>query len=151
MPTNIAEFDLLTMTEVAQLLHCSKAHVSKALAGRVTGCTPIPSVHLGRRALVRRASLLHRIEENEQTPAQRTIMRQAMLAMPGVSVIAAATDSDKAGGHLAAGIKEIFDDCGCADLTFRRGEPVAAKDWNEFLTKQGGRPLLRLHGEPSVS
>jgi len=28
-------FDLLTMAEVAQLLHCSKAHVSNVIAGRV--------------------------------------------------------------------------------------------------------------------
>jgi len=58
-------FDLLTMREVAKLLHCSKAHVCNAIAGKVRGCPPIPAVSLGRRKLVRRESLLHWIEENE--------------------------------------------------------------------------------------
>ena len=44
----IDEFDLLTLDQVAQVLHISKAHVSNVVAGRVDGCTPIP-VHLGRR------------------------------------------------------------------------------------------------------
>jgi excisionase family DNA binding protein len=58
-------FDLLTVTEVAQLLHCSKAHVCKVVAGRVRGCAPIPALRLGRRTLVRRESLLSWIEQNE--------------------------------------------------------------------------------------
>jgi excisionase family DNA binding protein len=59
-------FDLLTLAEVAKLLHCSKAHVSNAVAGHVLGCSPIPAVRLGRRTLVRRSSLLDWIEQNEQ-------------------------------------------------------------------------------------
>jgi hypothetical protein len=35
------------------------------LAGRVRGCSPIPSVRLGRRMLIRRGSLLAWIEQNE--------------------------------------------------------------------------------------
>jgi excisionase family DNA binding protein len=62
---SLADFDLLTLPEVAALLHCSKAHVSNVIAGRVTGCAPIPAVHLGRRMLVRRESLLAWIEHNE--------------------------------------------------------------------------------------
>ena len=58
--------DLLTMAEVAELLHCSKAHVCNAVAGRVRGCPPIPAVSLGRRKLVRRASLLAWIERSER-------------------------------------------------------------------------------------
>lgn len=58
-------FDLLTLAEVAKLLQCSKAHVSNAVAGRVRGCAPIPSVSLGRRKLVRRESLAEWIERNE--------------------------------------------------------------------------------------
>ena len=60
-----ADFHLLTMAEVAKLLHCSKGHVSNAIAGRLQGCEPIPVVRLGRRALVRRDTLLLRIERNE--------------------------------------------------------------------------------------
>ena len=61
----LGDFDLLTLSEVAELLHCSKAHVSKAVAGLVHGCPAIPAVCLGRRKLVRRASLLSWIEHNE--------------------------------------------------------------------------------------
>ena len=59
-------FDLLTMAEVAKFLHCSKAHVSQAVAGKIRGCPPIPAVSLGRRKLVRRESLLHWIVENDK-------------------------------------------------------------------------------------
>jgi len=61
----LADFDLLTLADVAKLLHCSKAHVCKAVAGLVRGCPAIPAVSLGRRKLVRRASLLSWIERNE--------------------------------------------------------------------------------------
>jgi excisionase family DNA binding protein len=62
-------FDLLTMWEVAKLLHCSKAHVCNAVAGKVRGCPPIPAVSLGRRKLVRRETLLEWIERNEHANA----------------------------------------------------------------------------------
>ena len=58
-------FDLLTMAEVAKLLHCSKAHISNAVAGRIRGCRPIPVLALGRRKLVRRETLMTWIEQNE--------------------------------------------------------------------------------------
>jgi excisionase family DNA binding protein len=58
-------FDLLTVKEVAEVLHCSKAHVSNAVAGRVHGCSPIPALRVGRRMLVRRESLRQWIERNE--------------------------------------------------------------------------------------
>jgi len=61
----LSDFDLLTLSDVARLLHCSKAHVSKAVAGLVNGCPPIPAVSLGRRKLVRRSSLLSWVERNE--------------------------------------------------------------------------------------
>ena len=65
--------DLLTMAEVAKLLHCSKAHVCNAVAGRVRGCPPIPAVSLGRRKLVRRTSLLAWITSNEHAAANDNI------------------------------------------------------------------------------
>lgn len=65
----LSDFDLLTLSEVAELLHVSKAHVSKAVAGLVAGCPAIPAVSLGRRKLVRRASLLSWIERNEHAAA----------------------------------------------------------------------------------
>jgi hypothetical protein len=62
----LADFDLLTLAEVAKLLHCSKAHICNAVAGRLPGCPAIPAVSLGRRKLVRRASLLSWIENSEK-------------------------------------------------------------------------------------
>jgi len=60
------KFDLLTLSDVAALLHCSKAHVCKAVNGRVRGCAPIPCVSLGRRRLIRRESLRQWLEDNER-------------------------------------------------------------------------------------
>jgi excisionase family DNA binding protein len=60
------KFDLLTLADAAQLLHCSKAQVCKAVAGRVSGCAPIPCVSLGRRRLIRRESLRRWLEANER-------------------------------------------------------------------------------------
>jgi hypothetical protein len=63
---SVQDFDLLSLSQVADLLHVSKAHVCKAVAGRVHGCPPIPAVSLGRRKLVRRQSLLAWIGANEK-------------------------------------------------------------------------------------
>jgi hypothetical protein len=63
---SLQDFDLLTLPEVAALLHCSKAHVSNVIAGRVPGCSPIPALCLGRRKLVRRETLNAWVERNEQ-------------------------------------------------------------------------------------
>ena len=62
----LRELGLLTIADVAEVLHVSKAHVSNAVAGRLRGCAPIPSVSIGRRKLVRRETLLSWIEANEQ-------------------------------------------------------------------------------------
>jgi excisionase family DNA binding protein len=67
-------FDLLSLKEVASLLKISKAHVSAAVAGRVAGCSAIPSVRLGRRPLVRRSSLLAWIAANENAPCPAMIL-----------------------------------------------------------------------------
>jgi hypothetical protein len=72
-----SDFDLLTLSEVAKLLHCSKAHVSKAVAGLVQSCPAIPAVSLGRRKLVRRASLLSWIERNERSAVNDNAPRAA--------------------------------------------------------------------------
>ncbi len=56
---------LLTLNEVARELRCSKAHVSKATEGRVRYASPLPTVRLGRRKLVRREALDVWIQENE--------------------------------------------------------------------------------------
>jgi hypothetical protein len=66
---SLAEFDLLTLDQVAHVLHISKAHVSNVIAGRVEGCSPIPVLHLGRRKLVRRTTLELWIKENDKIAA----------------------------------------------------------------------------------
>jgi hypothetical protein len=65
----LSDFDLLTLDDVAEVLHCSKAHVSNVIAGRVPSCSPIPAVRLGRRKLVRRESLASWIDRNEKAAA----------------------------------------------------------------------------------
>jgi hypothetical protein len=50
----LLDLGLLTLSDVAELLHCSKAHVCKTVSGRVRGCPPVPAVSLGRRKLMRR-------------------------------------------------------------------------------------------------
>ena len=67
------DFDLLTLSDVAELLHCSKAPVGNAVAGRVRGCPAIPAVSLGRRKLVRRGTLLSWIEQNERAASDAKI------------------------------------------------------------------------------
>lgn len=49
--------ELLTIGEAAKLLRCSKPHVSNLLAGRVRGVAPLPHIQLGRRKLIRRATI----------------------------------------------------------------------------------------------
>jgi excisionase family DNA binding protein len=51
------EQQLLTLREAAQLLRCSKAHLSNVLNGKVRNIPPLTSVRLGRRRLIRRQSL----------------------------------------------------------------------------------------------
>jgi|SRR5580692_1525795 hypothetical protein len=67
------DFGLLTLADVAGLLHCSKAHICNIVSGRVRGCPPIPSVSLGRRKLVRREALQSWIEHNEHAAVSDTI------------------------------------------------------------------------------
>ena len=74
MNTLLHDLGLLTMVDIAELLHCSKAHVCKAVSGRVRGCLPIPSVSPGRRKLVRRETLLSWIETNEQAATGATVL-----------------------------------------------------------------------------
>ena len=49
--------EILTIPEVAEDLRCSKAHVYNIVNGKVAGVSRLPVIMLGRRKLVRRASL----------------------------------------------------------------------------------------------
>jgi hypothetical protein len=65
--------DILNIVEVAALLRCSKAHVCKAIQGRVKGVTRLPALSMGRRKLVRRASLALWLEENDSAAIGATM------------------------------------------------------------------------------
>ena len=45
---------ILTIREVAELLRCSKAHVQKALVGKIAGVPQLAHLSTGRRELVRK-------------------------------------------------------------------------------------------------
>lgn len=49
--------EMLTLTQVAGVLRCSKAHISNLINGKVLGVPPMPSLRLGRRKLIRRSTL----------------------------------------------------------------------------------------------
>jgi excisionase family DNA binding protein len=58
--------DVLTISEVAANLRCSKAHVYNAINGRVTGVSALPAIAMGRRKLVRRSTLEAWKQANER-------------------------------------------------------------------------------------
>ena len=59
--------EILTASEVARELRCSKAHVHNLINGKVNGAGPLPAIALGRRRLVRRTSLNDWVRANERT------------------------------------------------------------------------------------
>ena len=56
---------VLTTSEAAQLLRCSKAHLCNLLNARVRGLPPLPYLRLGRRRLIRREVLLDWLKQVE--------------------------------------------------------------------------------------
>jgi len=61
--------DLLTMQETAGILRCSRAHLSNVLGGKVAHLPPLPHVAMGRRKLIRRATLeawLNQVEDSRE-------------------------------------------------------------------------------------
>ena len=49
--------EILTIGETALVLRCSKAHVSNALNGKLANVPRLPCIPVGRRRLIKRASL----------------------------------------------------------------------------------------------
>ena len=58
--------EILSISEVAGYLRCSRAHVYNAINGKVDGVSQLPAIHMGRRRLVRRSSLECWKRENER-------------------------------------------------------------------------------------
>jgi hypothetical protein len=56
---------VLSVEGIAAELGCSKAHVYNAINGKLAGVRPLPVIHMGRRALVRRSSLERWKQQNE--------------------------------------------------------------------------------------
>ena len=50
---------VLTLSEVATELRCSKAHLSHIVNGKVAGLPPLPVARIGRRVIIRREALLN--------------------------------------------------------------------------------------------
>ena len=50
--------DILTISEVAEILRCSRNHVSNVMNGKVPGVPALPHFVMGRRKLVRREWLI---------------------------------------------------------------------------------------------
>jgi MarR-like DNA-binding transcriptional regulator SgrR of sgrS sRNA len=57
---------VLTINDVATILHCSKAHVSNVLNGKVRGLPRLTHFAMGRRKLVRREWLDRWMEANRR-------------------------------------------------------------------------------------
>ena len=55
---------ILTISEVAEVLRCSKAHVHKALTGRIAGVPQLAHLSLGRRKLIPRSWFDQWLEES---------------------------------------------------------------------------------------
>lgn len=56
--------NLLTLTEAAAYLRCSKPHLSKLTRGKVRGTKILPTIRLGRRVLIRKTTLLEWLSES---------------------------------------------------------------------------------------
>jgi excisionase family DNA binding protein len=67
--------EILSVTEVAAVLRCSKAHVCKAIAGKIIGVTPLPAISMGRRKLIRRSSLEAWLAQNDPAVSNDMLAR----------------------------------------------------------------------------
>lgn len=76
---------VLTVAEVATRLRCSKAHVCNAINGKVRGVTPLPAISMGRRKLVRRATLDLWLSQNEPSRCYDGVGINAVAASKGRS------------------------------------------------------------------
>jgi hypothetical protein len=63
--TKMESTNILTVSDVAVILRCSKAHVCNAINGKIRGVTPLGAISMGRRKLVRRATLEAWLSQNE--------------------------------------------------------------------------------------
>jgi excisionase family DNA binding protein len=69
--------DILTVSDVAAELRCSKTHVHSAIKGKVTGVSQLPAICMGRRKLIRRSTLEKWKIENERNPIDDMIPKSS--------------------------------------------------------------------------
>lgn len=62
----ITSQEVLTVREAAAELRCSPSHLYKVLLGAVPGVSALPTISLGRRRLIRRATFEDWKRANEQ-------------------------------------------------------------------------------------
>ena len=62
--SNMTE-ELLTLTEASNVLRCSKAHVQKAMMGRLGGIPHLTHLTMGRRKVIRKEWLEQWMEANK--------------------------------------------------------------------------------------
>jgi excisionase family DNA binding protein len=65
MPEVAERREILTLHEVAQILRCSKTHVSNVINGKVAGVPRLTHLAMGRRKLIRRSWLDQWMEANK--------------------------------------------------------------------------------------
>jgi excisionase family DNA binding protein len=70
--------EVLTISEVATELRCSKAHVYNTINGKVRGVSKLPAIPMGRRRLVRRSSLETWKRANERTDVHGDILSKSL-------------------------------------------------------------------------
>jgi len=70
--------EVITVSEVAAELRCSKAHVYNAINGKVRGVSRLPAITMGRRRLVRRSSLESWKMTNERTDVHNAILSRSL-------------------------------------------------------------------------
>jgi excisionase family DNA binding protein len=75
--------EILTATEVATELRCSKAHVYNVIAGKIEGVSSLPAISMGRRKLVRRSALEQWKKLNETTREDATIASSSAIGAVG--------------------------------------------------------------------
>ena len=62
-----AKDQILTVSDVAFEMQCSKAHVYHTINGKVPGVSPLPTISMGRRKLIRRSTFEQWKQSNERT------------------------------------------------------------------------------------
>jgi excisionase family DNA binding protein len=81
--THNALDEILTTSEVAAELRCSKAHVYNAINGKVACVSRLPAIHMGRRKLVRRSALELWKSENEVSDSSAILAQSSEIDAVG--------------------------------------------------------------------